>query len=453
MNALRITAAALLISLCSSVINGQAKKSFQIKVDVDLVTTDVTVIGKSVSELKREDFVIYDNSVAQPITFFSHDELPLAVVLLVDVSGSIKDYLPSLKIAALSCLRQLKPQDQAALISFSHGHKRNVKLTHNMIQVAEKIGQLKIQSTTNIYDAIHHTTEYLRKAAPDRRRAVILISDNCQAGPFSNTPEECLTGLLENSTALYGIKIHGEADCQDHQIIKSMAEQTGSEAIEVNAPGFLHAALEKTISSFRMGYSIGFNPSEKDVRGAFHKISVKFSKDDCCPGCRILSRNGYYAGIAAPALKPIKLSNPDNSSKQTNHFLLREKILTAAGADFEDIDFIANTSQQRGADGKLQVIVNLHIYPEAINFKKENDQQVCNLQTAIFLADKNGNILGTVSKKIEGSLNPKTYERALKTGIPLTVAIPQKASIQMLRIVVYDEANDMAGSKIIPLQD
>jgi VWFA-related protein len=131
MQILWMAMATTLISFCffsMNGLNGQSQKAYQVKVDVDLVTTDVTVIGKPVSELRREDFAVYDNGVAQPITYYSHDELPLAVVLLVDVSGSITDYLASLKLAALSCLRPLNPQDEVALISFSSGPKKQVDL-------------------------------------------------------------------------------------------------------------------------------------------------------------------------------------------------------------------------------------------------------------------------------------------------------------------------------------
>jgi len=345
------------------------------------------------------------------------------------------------------------------LFSFSYDRWRNVDLTQDKLLIASKIGKLKVRSIceceTNIYDAIYHTTNYLRKAAPDRRRAIILISDNCQADPSKTSPEDCLVELLESSTSLYSIKTKGNTkpDClKSHRAIQNLAEQTGSEVIEADAPGSLQASLEKAISKIRMQYTIGFNPSKKDDRGIFHKIAVKFSDENRCPECRIIARSGYYTGVSSSATRHSKNSNDGASSiKKLDQLLVQKNTLVAGTADFDDIHFIANAVQQKSEDGKPQVLVNLQIYPEAMNFKKENDRQVCNLQTAIFYADKNGNVLGSILKKIEGSISPKTYERTLKAGIPLSVVIPQKDSIQILRIVVYDESNDMAGSKIVRL--
>jgi hypothetical protein len=67
-----------------------AQEGFSIKVDVSLVTTDVTVIGTSGSQLQPEDFIIYDNDVTQPVSYFSRDQIPLAVAIVIDRSLAVK---------------------------------------------------------------------------------------------------------------------------------------------------------------------------------------------------------------------------------------------------------------------------------------------------------------------------------------------------------------------------
>ena len=94
--------------------------NLKISVNVDLVTMDVSSLGKCLPELRAEDFIIYDNKVSQEVTFFSHDQLPIAVAVLIDRSSSVKSFHPLLQIAALLSLKNLKPEDQVALFSFSN---------------------------------------------------------------------------------------------------------------------------------------------------------------------------------------------------------------------------------------------------------------------------------------------------------------------------------------------
>src|SRR6185295_5171307 len=65
-----------------------------------------------VDGLKKEDFSIYEGDVKQEITEFKQIEQPLSVILLLDVSGSMRLYLEKIKEVAQDVLRQLKPEDQ-----------------------------------------------------------------------------------------------------------------------------------------------------------------------------------------------------------------------------------------------------------------------------------------------------------------------------------------------------
>jgi VWFA-related protein len=439
-------------------------ENYKIKVKVNLVTADITVIGAPATEFRAEDFIIYDNSVAQKTSNFSRDQMPLAVALLVDVSPSINEYLPSLQMAAVSALRRLKPRDQAVLFSFTDSKSRMTDLTENSSLIAEKIGKLKIRPKcnckTNIYDAIFDAARYLQKTAPNRRRAIILISDNCHSADAKHNPNACLAELLETATSLYSIKPPGDTSSScatSHQAIKRMAEETGSEVWDVNAPKSLSATLENAVANLRTQYTIGFNPTDLGERGSFHKLAVKFADQNRCPSCRIMARSGYYAGVSAPLSLPGETMNARRqySSKESDQSLVQNNILIAGTAyqDLQDIAFYTSTVERKDSLGNPQIVVKLDIYPEKTNFKTENNRHACNFRTVVFYADEKGNILGSDSRKIEGLLSQDNYANALKSGISFSTTIPLKAKNQILKIVVYDEANDMAGSQIVRLQN
>ena len=146
------------------------ESDFTVKVDVNLVATDVTVIGDHKGDLSAEDFVLYDNNVSQKITYFSQNELPLAIAILLDSSGSIAKIRPMLQLAALSSLRRLNPIDQVALFSFAGSYKLNCELTEDRRLVAKEIAKPLTGNGTDIYGTIFNAADYLKQNAPRRRR-------------------------------------------------------------------------------------------------------------------------------------------------------------------------------------------------------------------------------------------------------------------------------------------
>ncbi|PYT75477.1 MAG: hypothetical protein DMG42_08385 [Acidobacteria bacterium] len=103
-----------------------------IRVGVSLVLVDATVktkAGQIMPELKKEDFELREDGVAQNIDVFSRDELALDVALVLDLSDSIGPFRGPLRDAANTALAALKPDDEVALFTFSTDAQLRVPLT------------------------------------------------------------------------------------------------------------------------------------------------------------------------------------------------------------------------------------------------------------------------------------------------------------------------------------
>jgi Ca-activated chloride channel homolog len=429
------------------------QEDFKIKVDVDLVTTDVTVVGAPLTELRAEDFIIYDNNVAQEISFYSRDQLPLAIAILIDSSGSIIPYLRVLQLAAVSALRHLKTEDQVALFSFSYNDTKLSDLTEDRALIAEKIGNISVGGSTNVYDSICNTVRYLKKNAPGRRRAIILISDNMQTMPSRNNAQDCLVELLESATTLFNIRV-SEGDDRFHSIsesdsdVKQLAEQTGGEVLTVLEPASLKTALENAISNLRMQCTLGFNPSNPGAHGSFHRLTVQLADKNRCPDCRLTVRKGYYAGVAAPpSPQANKITKPPRYSPQETDQLLVQRIILMAGtAGFEmsDIPLMISTSEETDAYGTPRLRIALKINLSGIDLSTPKDGHDCKLHVVIIYANDKRKILGYDWKTIDG---------IPKKEISYSIAIPLKTDNQITKIVVYDEGSDKMSSKFIQFKN
>jgi Ca-activated chloride channel homolog len=444
------------------------EECFKIKLDVNLITADVTVIGAPSSELCAEDFIVYDNNIAQPVSYYSRDQLPLAVAILIDKSGSTEPYLPVLQIAGVSALRRLKPEDQVALFAFDYGWDKLSDLTEDRLLISDKISGIKFGGQTNIYNPIYDAAKYLKKHAPRRRHSIILISDNIQNMPGPHNAEQCRAELLETATTLYNIAIRpifpegfGPSGLQQekysqilHEIeeIKQLAKETGGDAMDVAEPSSIKTIMEKAINRLRMQYTLGFNPSNPGKPGSFHKLDVRFANKDSCPGCQILVRTGYYEGVVAPLPPKEKIGTPPPHPPHKMDELLVHRSIEIAGKaeiNLDEILFTPVASEQMDPRGHPQIQIQFQINPAGIDLSAVEGRNTCHLIAAIFYSDELGRTLGSNWLPIEKQLSREEYAAILKTGIPFSAMVPLKTKNQKLKIVVYDVRSDNMGSRSI----
>src|SRR4051794_29473351 len=95
---------------------------FQLSVNVDLVVLNATVRdrkGRTASDLKEQDFEIYEDGVRQPLRLFRHEDIPVTVGLVIDHSGSMRSKLGSVIAAARTFIQSSSPEDQMFVVNFN----------------------------------------------------------------------------------------------------------------------------------------------------------------------------------------------------------------------------------------------------------------------------------------------------------------------------------------------
>src|SRR5579863_39639 len=143
-----------------------------IRVGVNLVLLDATVknkTGQIMADLKKEDFEVREDGAVQKLDVFSRDELPINVALVLDLSDSIGPFLEPLRDAANTALAALKPDDEAALFTFSTEAQLRVPFTKDKQEIAKQINSFQAGGATNINDGIFLASQYLLKLPPKGR--------------------------------------------------------------------------------------------------------------------------------------------------------------------------------------------------------------------------------------------------------------------------------------------
>ena len=176
--------------------------------DKSLVRVPVIVSdreGHYITDLKKEDFSVYQDGVPQKITFFATYDEPLSIALLIDTSGSTRENLENIKDAGREFINLLKPNDQCLLATFdsqlnilnpfSTNHQ-NLKDSLNRIQTAEKEGTVLRNAIKQIFENSFVNVE--------GRKVIVLLSDGKDFGS-SVTKEELLNQLEESDILIYSI--------------------------------------------------------------------------------------------------------------------------------------------------------------------------------------------------------------------------------------------------------
>jgi len=279
-----------------------------IRVGVNLVLLDATVknkTGQIMADLKKEDFEVREDGAVQKLDVFSRDELPINVALVLDLSDSIGPFLEPLRDAANTALAALKPDDEAALFTFSTEAQLRVPFTKDKLEIAKQINSFHAGGATNINDGIFLASQYLLKLPPKGRRVIILISDDVGTDAGGQGTRDIVTEAIAADAVLYNLKIPGYNPPQTLMYaslvpglvnIRKVMDATGGELFDVKDVAHLDAEFRALIQRIKTRYTLGYYTNASAALGKPHKLDVRLASSFGKKGKDyvMLSKNGFY---------------------------------------------------------------------------------------------------------------------------------------------------------------
>jgi VWFA-related protein len=177
-------ASALAIGLAGLL--GAAEGDVVFRSDVSLVRVDAQVIDRSnraITGLRAEDFIVREQGQPQQIRNFSSESMPVDIVLLLDVSASMRPHVQRVASAAHQALRVLGDQDRVAIMVFDRSSRLRLPFRNSREEVAQELESLLDQETfnggTDITRGLLDAARYVeREARHDARRAIVILTDD-----------------------------------------------------------------------------------------------------------------------------------------------------------------------------------------------------------------------------------------------------------------------------------
>lgn len=322
-----------------------------IKVDTNLVTIPVRISDRSnrfIPGLTKENFKVFENDVEQEIAYFSNEEQPFTVALVLDMSISSTFKIGEIQNAAIAFTAQLRPNDKVMVVSFSEQVYVLCEPTSDRQRIHAAIRSSRIESGTSLYEAVDMVINNRFKKVQGRK-AIVLFTDGVDTTSRRADAMKNISDSLELDALIYPIQYDTYNDVQaiknkpitipgqtnptglpippttnpnplpfplpiptgtgggggigtpsgqgtsaeDYrkatEYLGEMAARTGGRVNQASTTANLALAFSNIAAELRQLYSLGYYPKEEGKPGQRRKIKVRTDKQ----GLVIKARDSY----------------------------------------------------------------------------------------------------------------------------------------------------------------
>jgi len=276
---------------------------FVFRKDVDEVMLHATVVDDKqhiITNLDRTAFTVFEDGKAQNIISFHHVDIPVAMGIVIDNSGSMREKRSKVNQAALNLVRSSNPRDEVFIVNFNDEQYLDQDFTHDLLKLKEALEKIDARGGTALYDAVVASGDHLKQNARLEKKVIFLVTDG-EDNASSETLEQSVKQLqLEGGPSVYAIGIRGDEDHPKRakKALQIIAERTGGIAFFPKTLDEVDSISRTIANDIRNQYAIGYKPLSPKKAGEFRQIRVE-AKAKGHSKLVVRTKSGYYAGAEA----------------------------------------------------------------------------------------------------------------------------------------------------------
>ncbi len=331
-------------------------------IDTNLVTLPVRVLdrqGRFVPGLIREDFSVFEDKTEQQIEYFSNEQSPFTVALVLDMSYSSTFKINEIQRAALTFVSKLRPDDSVMIVSFDGEIHILSEPTSDRKALEQAIIRTRIGSGTSLYETVDFVINK-RFSKMTGRKSIVLFTDGVDTTSRITSDRNNLDDAMEFDALIYPIRYDTYADVRAieegrviikdtssqttppiggggipgsmksplpfpiptgtigtgqknpsripgsgttkeeylhaEEYLNEMALRTGGRVYQANDPSTLARAFSQIASELREFYSIGYYPNSESSAKRVRNIKVRVNRDKVA----VKTRDSYVIGRKDP---------------------------------------------------------------------------------------------------------------------------------------------------------
>jgi Ca-activated chloride channel homolog len=250
-----------------------------------------------ITNLDRAAFTVFEDGKPQSIISFHHVDIPVAMGIVIDNSGSMREKRSKVNQAALNLVRSSNPQDEVFIVNFNDEQYLDQDFTHDLRKMKEALEKIDARGGTALYDAVVASADHLRQNARLEKKVIFLVTDG-EDNASSETLEQAIKQLQqENGPSVYTLGILGDEDHpkRARKALQIIADHTGGIAFFPKTLDEVDAISRTIANDIRNQYAIGYKPTSPKKTGEFRQIRVE-AKAKGHGKLVVRTKTGYYAG-------------------------------------------------------------------------------------------------------------------------------------------------------------
>jgi len=288
-------------------VNPSSGDDVTFRADTRLVVLPISVAdknGKLVTDLKQNEFKVFENGIEQPIKIFKREDVPVSLGIIIDNSGSMKEKRQKVEIASLDMVKASNPQDEVFIVNFNDEAWLDVPMTSDIKAMQDGVARIDSRGGTAMRDAINGGIDYLKKEGKRQKKVLLVITDGNDNASTMNL-EKLVTRAQQNEVLIFAIGLLNEEERHEAKIAKraldTLARESGGLSFYPKGVSDVDQIALQVAHEIRNQYTLAYSPTAPQMDGSFRQIKVTVNG----PGHPLVrTRTGYYA-------------TPDDSGKKT----------------------------------------------------------------------------------------------------------------------------------------
>jgi VWFA-related protein len=275
------------------------------EVGIEVINLNVSITdarNRYVTDLLEKNFAVFEDGVRQELTLFSHENLPISLVLMMDCSASMDEKLKVAQDAAVGFVKTLGAQDLAQVVQFNDRRTVLQDFTSDHRLLEEAIRRTEASGPTALHNALYVSLKDLDKQKTSRelrRRAVVLLSDGEDTASLV-TDDQVMELARKSEIAIYSISLRPGrsqdrnrlAFSQATHLLTALSQETGGQVHFPNSLSELDSVYARVAEELRTQYTLGYVSSNKRRDGKWRRIVVRVPERD---DLQVRHKIGYYA--------------------------------------------------------------------------------------------------------------------------------------------------------------
>jgi VWFA-related protein len=291
----------------------QARQQGEAKIvrNVDLVVLHTTVVdprsGHVVTDLKRENFRIFEDKIEQKMDTFRQEDVPVTVGLIIDNSGSMREKRERVNTAALTFVKTSNPQDEVFVVNFNDEYYLDLDkdFTNDLGELKDALERIDSRGSTAMYDAVIGSLDHLKKGSKDKKVLLVVTDgiDNASRvgnGDYKRGLQVAMLEAQKSQALIYMVGLfadeRGREKRQAREALEKLAEATGGLAFFPETLAEVEPICTQIANDIRNQYTLTYYPSNTAKDGTFRRVDVQLDNLPRTRGkLQVRSRTGYYA--------------------------------------------------------------------------------------------------------------------------------------------------------------